>query len=279
MKPDPKVKEFTQFHHLDDLGGLQMLQARYHHQEFSRHIHDTFCIAVIEEGAQKFQRNGREYIAPKGDIILVHAEDVHTGSSAVEDGWAYQAIYPHPELLKSLSAGLKGEQGFVPWFPNAVLSDPGLAEQLRLLFQILTQEKNILLKQTLLCSSLTWLICQYGKDRLTNQPLRSSEQAILRVRDLMYSMPSTDFSLLQLAQMAQLSPWHFLRQFKKTVGLAPHAYLVQIRLHQAKKMLQEGRSITDVANACGFSDQSHFHRHFKYAIGVTPGAYIRGLNK
>ncbi|QKO14677.1 hypothetical protein HAT91_03061 [Dickeya solani] len=117
-------REEVQFHHLQDLGGLEMLQARYHHQRFSRHSHENFCIGVIEEGAQRFYRTGGEHVAPTGDIILVNADEIHTGHSAVASGWSYRAIYPSPDLLCHLSRDLRVPQGATPWFPDAVVHDP-----------------------------------------------------------------------------------------------------------------------------------------------------------
>ncbi len=50
-----------------------------------------------------FFRTGQLHVAPKGDIILVNADEIHTGSSAVESGWRYRAIYPTPEMLAEVS--------------------------------------------------------------------------------------------------------------------------------------------------------------------------------
>ena len=112
------MKEQTSVYHLETFGGLDLLQARYYKQNFSRHAHETFCIGVIEEGAQRFYRTGRDHLAPKGDIILVNADDVHTGSSGVDSGWSYRAIYPHPNLLCSLSRDFNKPEGSIPWFPR-----------------------------------------------------------------------------------------------------------------------------------------------------------------
>ncbi|KRW61710.1 AraC family transcriptional regulator [Pseudomonas sp. TTU2014-080ASC] len=275
MKQSPK--EQAQFHHLSDLGGLEMLQARYYRQRFPRHVHEAYCIGVIEEGAQRFYRSGAEHVAPRGDIILVNADDVHTGHAELEGGWAYRAIYPHPDLFKSISQDLHHSNGSIPWFPNAVLHDPGLAQQLLMMFTLLAQPRNALLKETLLVSSLSWLMMRYGKTRLSPATLPSAEQRILTVKELLDSCPEKEFSLLQLAEIAELSPWHFLRQFKSAVGIPPHAYLIQAKLRKAKDLLLKGQSIATVSALCGFTDQSHLTRHFKSSVGITPGEFIRGV--
>ena len=79
-----------------------------------------------------------------------------------------------------------------------------------------------------------------------------------------------------LAQLTQLNPLKLLLSFRQVTGLPPHAYLVQIRVQQAKQQLAAGRAIATVALETGFSDQSHLNRHFKRLVGVTPGQYVRG---
>ena len=95
-------REQADYLHVRELGGLELLKAHYHQTQFSKHTHEGYCIGVIEEGAQSF-RTGQLHVAPKGDIILVNADEIHTGSSAVESGWRYRAIYPTPEMLAEVS--------------------------------------------------------------------------------------------------------------------------------------------------------------------------------
>ncbi len=86
-----------------------------------------------------FFRTGQLHVAPKGDIILVNADEIHTGSSAVESGWRYRAIYPTPEMLAEVSQDFFEGHG-APWFPQAVIQDLGLSQQLCLLFDLLEQK-------------------------------------------------------------------------------------------------------------------------------------------
>ncbi len=152
--------------HVDDLGGLEVLQATYRRQTFSRHSHEGFCVGVIDDGAQRFYRTGGEHVAPLGSIILVNADDIHTGSSATEEGWSYQAMYPTPELLAFLSRDLKTGAGATPYFPNPVVHDVGLAGQLRMAFSLLRSDENRLMKETMVFSALTWLMLRHGKSRI-----------------------------------------------------------------------------------------------------------------
>lgn len=269
--------EFTKYWHCPELGGLEVLKAHYQHREFSRHVHEGFCINLVEDGAQAFYRSGSMHVAPKGDIVLVNADDVHTGSPAAEHGWSYRALYPTPDMLAHISQDFFQDGGVVPWFPNAVVHDEGLASQLRLLFDVLEQPNNAAYKETLYVTMLARLIGRHGQH---TQPLRTLPDAaykVLLVKEHIAAHPEQELTLSDLAALAGLSPWHFLRQFGKYVGLPPHAWLVQVRLQKAKQQLKQGLRIADVAVACGFSDQSHFNRHFKRAMGITPSQYTTAI--
>ena len=97
-----------------------------------------------------------------------------------------------------------------------------------------------------------------------------------RVLELMHAHPDARLSIDALAREAGLSPSHFARAFKESVGAAPHQYLMSIRLERARRFLDAPEAtLSDVALRAGFVDQPHFTRFFKRQFGVTPGALLR----
>ncbi len=83
-------------------------------------------------------------------------------------------------------------------------------------------------------------------------------------------------SIAQLARECGLSARYFARAFKQSSGVPPHQWLMQKRVARAKELLQKtGWSLTDVASACGFVDQSHFTRVFSRLEGDSPGRWRR----
>jgi AraC family transcriptional regulator len=85
-------------------------------------------------------------------------------------------------------------------------------------------------------------------------------------------------ALGEIAGAAGLSPAHFLRQFKISTGMAPHNYLVRLRLERAKRLLREtDRSIAQIAFECGFSHQEHMTHFFGQLAGTTPAAFRRAV--
>jgi len=84
----------------------------------------------------------------------------------------------------------------------------------------------------------------------------------------------------ELARECGLSTAHFSRAFRRSVGVAPHNWLIEQRIVLSREKLRDERlSLTDVALECGFSDHAHFTRCFTRIVGVTPRAWRRALKE
>lgn len=89
--------------------------------------------------------------------------------------------------------------------------------------------------------------------------------------DYCYERRESDLSLADLAAQVHLSPFHFSRLFKQTIGCTPCGYIHQLKIDQAKRLIRQKKMpLTAIAYQLGFSDQAHFCRAFKKATGVSP---------
>jgi len=79
-----------------------------------------------------------------------------------------------------------------------------------------------------------------------------------------------------IAASVALSPSHFARAFRAATGVAPHRFLMELRVERAKRLLADADcTIAEVAAACGFAHQEHLTRRFRQACGTTPAAWRR----
>lgn len=273
MEADLNIEEKAEFTTADAFDGLEVIDASYQKQNFSKHVHESYTIGLIEHGAQKFYRSGCEHIAPQGSIILVNADDVHNGQSATDGGWKYRAMYPTLQQFEMVTNDLYDWKKHAPYFSQAVLEDERLSSQLKLLFDHIDASSSKLLIETLLYSILMSMVLNHSKHQNLPRELSARKANLMLVKEFLDAYPEQDVTLQRLAEIAGLSRYHFVRQFKKMFELAPHSYQIQARLKKSKQLLKAGFKPADVAIDCGFHDQSHFHRHFKKALGVTPSQY------
>lgn len=83
-----------------------------------------------------------------------------------------------------------------------------------------------------------------------------------------------ELSVAEIASAAGLSPNHFTQEFRRATGITPHQWLMKIRIDHAKDLLLvSGLSLRDIAEECGFTDQSHFTKVFARETGSTPAAW------
>ena len=115
-------------------------------------------------------------------------------------------------------------------------------------------------------------------DALVRHPSRvgkgQSPAWLPRVRALVETSGPRRPSVAHLARMASVHPAHLGRVFRAHVGCSPIAYMQELRVVMACRLLREtDLSLTQVALRLGFFDQSHFTRIFRARVGLTPGAY------
>jgi len=111
--------------------------------------------------------------------------------------------------------------------------------------------------------------CFQGRPQKENSGLSVSQLRL--VLDFIHEHLDLSVSVFQLARLVDLSSSQFARMFKASTGVSPHRYQLNTRIGKAQELLlMKGESLSTVAVATGFADQSHFTRTFKRVTGVTP---------
>lgn len=98
---------------------------------------------------------------------------------------------------------------------------------------------------------------------------------VRRVRDHVEQNIAGAIPIARLATITGLSASHFCRAFKASTGETAHQYILRRRIHHAQLMILEGDPLSQVAVACGLSDQAHLSRAFKRFTGQTPKIWRR----
>ncbi|WP_018657239.1 helix-turn-helix transcriptional regulator [Actinomadura flavalba] len=249
---------------------VDLLRARFVTYRFGRHVHEGYTVGVIESGVEEFAHPGGVDRAGPGALAVVNPDVVHTGHAGTPEGWTYRVLYPGERLVREVAAEL-GRRG-APSFGHPVIWDPEAAALLRAAHRAGEDGSDALTGSTLLRRGLAALLRHAGADLPDGAALPAD---VARARDILHARLVDPPTLEELAAASGTRPFPLLRAFRTTLGLPPHAYLNQVRVRAARRLLDEGHTPAATAAATGFADQAHLTRHFKKAVGVPPGAYRR----
>jgi len=108
----------------------------------------------------------------------------------------------------------------------------------------------------------------------------SARIEIDRVIEYLHANLDRKITVDTMAEVACMSPSHFARIFRDETGAAPAAYLQEVRLHRAKKLIIAGdRSITEIALECGFGSPAYLSAQFRKRYRLSPSDFRRTMEK
>ncbi|MFT3803932.1 MAG: AraC family transcriptional regulator [Burkholderiaceae bacterium] len=109
---------------------------------------------------------------------------------------------------------------------------------------------------------------------------RRISTALHQIEESSSDVESDDLSLASLARQAAMSRYHFLRTFRRIVGMTPHQYLLHVRMRKAALRIRATREpLTTIALNAGFNDLSTFSRRFRGVMGASPSEYRRASSR
>ena len=248
--------------HLNEFDSLEILSFKDSKGEFQNHFHDSYVISIIEKGV--FKEN--ELFGAAGSMLISHPYEVHENKLFDNNSYSSTSFYINADVMHYI-----GKQQDIA-FPDKLIHNPQLFQQFK--HYLLKLQSTHLEDHTLLVKCLEQLICEHAKP-LTFEPLEIKDEYLLEVLAYMSEHCHTKIKLDDLASMAKLNKYQFIRQFKKNVGLTPFEYINLQRTTLAKRLLRDGESIVGTALASGYYDQSHLNHYFKNYIGLSPGDYVK----
>ena len=105
-----------------------------------------------------------------------------------------------------------------------------------------------------------------------------SARCAATLRDYLQDNIARKIRVADLSALANLSPYHFVRAFRRSFGLPPHQYLTRGRIERAKRLLADtSQSTTAISLAVGLGGSSHFATTFKAVTGISPLTYRRSV--
>ena len=239
-------------------------------QPFPNHFHEYYVIGFVERGERCLSCKNQEYAIQRGDIVLFNPGDNHACVQSDEGTLDYRGFNISKDVMLDLAEEVTCKRE-LPGFSRNVICDEELSCYLRPLHELVMKGSCEFGKEENLLLFLSLLIQRYG------QPFESCipecRDEIERACAFMEQHYTERIYLDQICRHVGLSKSTLLRAFTKSKGVTPYSYLENIRIGQAKKLLEQGVAPINAALSTGFSDQSHFTNYFNRFIGLAPGVY------
>ncbi|MBO0931973.1 AraC family transcriptional regulator [Fibrella aquatilis] len=241
------------------------------------HAHEAIQVCLNSgSGGQYRYRGGTHSFAPES-LTIINSGEAHAPGYKGEfaQPTSFRMLYLPPTQLQTLAHDLMPQPVQEPFFVELIQGLSPAARLLRLAHDSLQFAPSNLSTETYLLLFQAALLYYHVGDRVRPRRWTDDHPALRQVRDFIHDQYHVPITLAELADVACLSPYHFVRLFTRRYGVAPHQYLNQVRIDRAKPLLLAGHRVGDVAKQVGYFDNSHFTRHFHRIVGLSPGQYRR----
>jgi AraC-like DNA-binding protein len=257
------------------LPSIELVHGVYQNYSLPRHFHEELELNLKQGDGWHFNYRGTIHSVPSDTLVVTQPGEAHQADSESDLDCTFRGLRVGVELLQQVTIDVAGRNTELPLFPMPLVHDRDFNTKFIRVHQALERSTSQLEQQTLTLDLLAQLILHHAENPPHLAKLGTEIQPVHHVRDYIEEHSDREISLEKLSQMANLSPFHLNRSFSKTFGMPPHAYQIQMRILQAKRLLRKEHSIEQVAIETGFSSQSHFGAHFKRLVFVTPMQYIQ----
>ncbi|MCP1574374.1 AraC-like DNA-binding protein [Herbaspirillum rubrisubalbicans] len=244
---------------------------------YAPHTHDSFSIGIVDGGHSVFALGEQRQAIVPGDVVLVRAGDVHCCNPSELASWSYRMFHLDTDWLAALLDETPATRGLLASLQSQVLRAPQAVHLLDRMTQALEVRNADLQAEVITCLHELMLLCAQAcvRESALTPPLQEDGDGLQRAHDFLLAHCRERIALDTLAELAGTSRYQLIRQFRRRFGLTPHALQLDMKIRQARTLLQQGVSAVAAAYDTGFADQSHFHRAFKSRVAVTPLQYTQ----
>jgi AraC-like DNA-binding protein len=257
--------------------GIETIRAHFEGHAYDPHWHDSYLVGVTERGVQQFHCRRARHRSTTGGVILIEPGEIHDGEAPTPGGFSYRMLYLDPHWLDRELRQLfeQAPDRAQLRFDRTLVNDERLAIAVDQAFRSLHESDIRIARQAATDQLLTGMTAHLRWRSAADASAVRLPQVAQQARDYLHAHMPEDIGLDDLARLAGVDRFRLSRAFKAAFGMAPHAYLIQLRLARARQLLASGESPANTAAAVGFADQSHLGRWFSRAYRLTPADYRR----
>lgn len=276
----PAAKTQTAIWLAPDLGA-ELLRGRFADFSYDVHTHERACFALLTWGAIRIRMRGGEFVARRGDLYAIDADEPHAGWPVDGQGWSQRTLYVDLAHLRALLGDDTGARFTAARLAGPIIRDPALASALYGVHRCSQEDGPALYRGERYLEFAARLLQRHTREGLAPVVAGRAERAVRLAREFIDHHLDDSLRLEDIAAAAGLPPFRLFRAFSRATGMTPHGYQRQARVRAATRLIRSGMALSEAAAAAGFADQAHLTRSFRRMTGVTPGvlraAYHRAI--
>lgn len=234
-----------------------------------KHYHNMICILALKKGSAKYIVNEKELILKKNKLIVINPNEVHY-SICDEKNEDYYVIYIDRNWYKTLQNQIFNSKDIIA-LPN-IIEDLNINQDFFELFNILRDNNDVIEKELKVFNFFKNIFNKYIEEKIFLK-IDETTKIAKEFKEYIEENISSKLTLSKIAKKLNVSPYHIIRICNQDFGLSANAYIVNKRVHRAKKLISDGVDISQAAVDVGFYDQSHLTNVFKKVFALTPKAY------
>lgn len=256
-----------------------------------KHFHNEYEIFYILEGKRLFFFNNRNFVAQKGDLILVDTNLIHMTKSTTEDDTGHNRIilYVTQQKMQELDEKYPTLQ-LVRFFHEhygVYHLTPVQQEQFMNLYYLFKQEykeKKRNYKQMIELAMTSYFLqlgraLDFRSQQISYLTSDGKYTHVYEIADYLSQNSSKSITLDDLASEFFLSKYYICRVFKEVTGYTVSEYINIHRIQSAKRYLEEtDYTIAEIAELVGYGSMAHFEKTFKTYMTISPLKYRKTLN-
>lgn len=224
-----------------------------------------FCIS----GEGEVKLNSESCYMHPGDVVVINSNVIH--STCTQGHFVYHCLIIDNSFCRANGLDIEHLQ-----FQQFIQDEDLAAAFLRLAENYADSNAQKELHQILeIRHDILGILCTlYGKYQ-SQQGKKENFQATQRVKDVVTYIRqnlASSMTLEQLAELVDVSKFHLSREFKANTGLTVVEFINLCRCTEAKRMIEDGISVSEAAVVCGFENLSYFTRTFKKHFSVLPSS-------
>ena len=249
------------------------------------HIHNALEMLYIKEGSYSGMVDGTAYQMKAGDLILFCSNSIHSAYANGEAVNRHYVIKLPPSFFLEFAKRDAGARYLLRfainrrenknfWTKEELQGSPLLPILNDLIYE--HEHKRYASEVAIRVKIMELLVTILREDESTNLSVPRGAELVYEIMMHVHTHYAEDMDEKELAARFGMSYSYFSRTFRQVTGMSFRKYLNVTRIHKAEQMLYGGgKSISEIALACGYNSISYFISVYKSITGKTPYQVLR----